>query len=103
MGLFDEAISEFIVASHSAGRKIDCLILQGVCFRELGEIGKALEFLTDILNQPELKEDEILGIKYELAVCHEALGETMPARQLYSEIMTVRADFSDTAVRISQL
>jgi hypothetical protein len=28
------------------------------------------------------------GIKYELAVCHEALGETMPARQLYSEIMT---------------
>jgi tetratricopeptide (TPR) repeat protein len=38
MGLFDEAISEFIVASHSAGRKIDCLILQGICFRELGEI-----------------------------------------------------------------
>ena len=103
MGLFDEAISEFIVASHSAGRRIDCLILQGICFRELGEINKAAEFLTDILSQPELTEDEMLGIKYELAVCHEALGETMPAKQLYSEIMTVRADFSDTAARISQL
>ena len=103
MGLFDEAISEFIVASHSAGRKIDCLILQGVCFREQGEVSKAVEFLTDILNQPELNENEILGIKYELAVCHEALGETMPAKQLYSEIMTVRSDFSDTAARLSNL
>ena len=69
----------------------------------MGEISKAVEFLTDILNQPELNEDEILGIKYELAVCHEALGETMPAKQLYSEIMTVRSDFSDTAARLSNL
>jgi tetratricopeptide (TPR) repeat protein len=103
MGLFDEAISEFIVASRSAERKIDCLILQGVCFRELGEVKKAVEFLTDILTQPELNEDEILGIQYELALCHEALGETMLAKQFYSKIMSVRADFSDTAIRLSQL
>jgi len=103
MGLFDEAISEFIVASRSVERKIDCLILQGTCLRELGEVNKAVEFLGDILSQPELNEDEILGIKYELAVCHEALAETMLAKQLYSEIMAVRADFSDTAVRLSQL
>jgi len=103
MGLYDEAISEFIVASRSAERKIDCLILQGTCLRDLGEVNKATELLAGILNLPGLKEDEVLGIKYELAVCHEALAETMQARQLYSEIMAVRADFSDTAVRLSRL
>jgi len=103
MGLFDEAISEFIVASRSAERKIDCLILQGICFRDLGDVGKAAEFLADILNRPGLKEDEVLGIKYELAVCYEALDETLQAKKLYSEIIAVRADFSDTAARLSQL
>ena len=42
MGLFDEAISEFIVASKSQERKIDSLILKAVCFREQGETEKAV-------------------------------------------------------------
>ncbi len=103
MGLFEEAISEFIVASRSDSRKIDALILQAVCFRELGETEKAVEILSDTLNFPEISDDELLGLKYELAICREALGEIQLARQLYSEIMTVRPDFSDTASRISAL
>lgn len=103
MGLFDEAISEFIVAAHSAERKVDCQILQGVCFRESGEIGKALEILTATLHEPELNEDKILGIKYELGVCHEAVDEKAEAKKLYSEILAIRPDFSDTASRLLQL
>lgn len=103
MGLFDEAISEFIVASKSQERKIDSLILQAVCFREQGETEKAVEILSDTLNLPEINDDGILGVKYELAICREALGEDHLARQLYTEIMTVRPDFSDTASRIDSL
>jgi tetratricopeptide (TPR) repeat protein len=103
MGLFDEAISEFLVASRSVERKIDSLILQGVCFRELGNTEKAVEILTDTLNLPDINDDELLGVKYELAICREVLGEKPLARQLYAEIITVRPDFSDTASRMEAL
>jgi len=103
MGLFDEAISEFIVASKSRERKIDSLVLQAVCFREQGETEKAVEILTDTLNLPEINDDGLLGVKYELAICREALGDDQQARQLYTEIMTIRPDFSDTASRIDSL
>lgn len=103
MGLFDEAITEFLVAAHSPERKIDCMILMAVCLREVGELQKAVEILAETLKEPDLNEDEVLGIKYELAICHEALAETELAKQLYSDIIAVRPDFSDTAVRLSQL
>ena len=103
MGLFDEAISEFLVASRSEERKIDSLILTAVCFRELGKTEMAVEILSDTVKLPDIKDDELLGVKYELAICRETLGEMLLARQLYTEIMTVRPDFSDTANRIDLL
>src|SRR6185369_8328943 len=65
MGLFDEAISEFLVASRSEERKIDSLILTAVCFRELGKTEMAVEILSDTVKLPDIKDDELLGVKYE--------------------------------------
>ena len=103
MGLFDEAIGEFTVASRSPQRKIDCLILQGICYRDMGELAKAVEILTDTLNLSEVNEDELLGIKHELAICHEMTGEKNKAIELYSEILDLRPDFSDTSSRFDAL
>jgi lipopolysaccharide biosynthesis regulator YciM len=92
-----------MVASKSQERKIDSLILKAVCFREQGDTERAIEILSDTLTLPEINDDELLGVKYELAICREALGEIVLARQLYTEIMTERPDFSDTASRIDSL
>lgn len=103
MGLFDDAIAEFTVASHSPARRIDCLTLQGLCHRENGALDQAVEILTVTLQEPTITEDELLGIKYELAVCHDMAGDKDAARRLFSEIVTVRPGFSDAAARLEKL
>jgi tetratricopeptide (TPR) repeat protein len=103
MGLFDEAISEFIVASNSPARKIDCLLLQGLCHRENGDLAKAEEILATILGVPNITEDEMLSVKYELADCYIYTGELDIARRLLSEIVTLRPHFSDAASRLENL
>jgi len=37
MGLFDEAIKEFCMASVDPLRQVDCLTLLGICLREKGD------------------------------------------------------------------
>ncbi|NJD90380.1 MAG: tetratricopeptide repeat protein [Geobacter sp.] len=103
MGLYDEAIGEFTVASRSPERKVDCLILQGICFRDMGNTAKALEIFSDTINLGGLNEDEILGIKYELATCREISGDQDAAMELYREILEKRPDFSDTAAKLAAL
>lgn len=103
MGLFDEAIAEFKVAARSPGRKVDCLILQGLCHRDGGDLSKAVMTLYAILQEPEITEDELLSVKYELAACHEISGETDAARRLFTEIVTIRPGFSDAADHLENL
>lgn len=103
MGLWDEAIAEFIVASRSSERKIDSLILEGVCLRELGSVAKAIEILADTLKYEHITEDECLGVQYELALCHEASGDFDMARSMLTGIVKVRPTFSDVAARLKNL
>lgn len=103
MGLWDEAIGEFIVASRSPLRRIDALTLQGVCLRELGNVAKAVEMLSDALNNERITEDERIGVQYELALCHEATGDFGQARTMLTEIITARPTYSDVAARLENL
>lgn len=103
MGLFDEAISEFIFASRSPERRVDSMILQGVCLREIGNIGKAIEMLADTIKDSAISEDELLGLKYELALCYEESGEPSVAIELYSEIVKARPEFSDASAKLKKL
>lgn len=103
MGLFDEAMGEFIVASRSRERKIDSLTLQGVCLREIGNLDKAVEMLSDTLQCKEISEDERLGVQYEIALCHEASGNFKEARIMLTNIIAARPRFSDVATRLRNL
>lgn len=103
MGLLDEAIGEFIVASCSPLRKIDALTLQGVCLRELGNVDKAVEILSDTLKDKSITENECLGIQYELALCHESSGDFTLARTMLKDIIAARPTYSDVATRLKNL
>lgn len=103
MGLFDEAIGEFLIASRSRSRKIDSLILQGVCLREIGSLAKAVEILSDTLKNEEITEDEDLGIQYEIALCHEASEAFAEARIMLADILKARPTYNDVATRLKNL
>lgn len=103
MGLFDEAIGEFIIAARSRERKIDSSILQGVCLREVGSVDKAVEILTDTLEHAEITEDERLGIQYEIALCYEVSENFTGARSILADILKARPAFNDVATRLKNL
>lgn len=103
MGLYDEAISEFIVAAHAPAREIDCLLLQSQCHRDKGDPSRAEAILTFLMEQTPVNEDELLSIKYELALCNELSGKTESARRLFTEIIALCPGFSDAASRLKTL
>jgi len=103
MGLYEEAVAEFQVAADSPGRRIDSLLLMALCHRENGDLASAEKQLTSVMQEPSISEDELLSVKYELAVCQELAGNTDAARRMFTDIVTIRPGFSDVATRLGNL
>lgn len=103
MGLFDDAIKEFQNASLNPQRKVDCLTLQAVCYREKGEFGMAEELLQNGIGLEELAGAELLSLKYELAFLYENSGRMDDAFSIYSEVNAVNPDFHGVAGKIALL
>lgn len=100
MGLLDEAIIEFRRASEDAGRRVECLIQQGSCLRDKGELGLAESVLQSLLAAPGLTLEEGSAIRYELALTIEASGRAADAARLYGEIEATNPTFRDVKVRL---
>lgn len=103
MGLLDEAIAEFRVASRAPERKVDSLVLQGLCYREKGDGERAMSLLMSGMGLQGLSRDELLTLKYELALLHEAGGKPDAALSLYREIAAVNRHFRETAQKLAAL
>jgi tetratricopeptide (TPR) repeat protein len=103
MGLFDEAIAEFRVASKAPERKVDSLVLQGLCYREKGDTEKAMALLKTGMGIRGLSRDELLTLKYELALLHEGSGNSDEAVALFKEIAAVNSHFRETAQKLAAL
>lgn len=103
MGLFEEAIAEFRVASRAPERKVDSLVLQGLCYREKGDTEKAMAVLKTGTGIRGLSRDELLTLKYELALLHEGSGNNDEALTLFKEIAAVNGRFRETAQKLAAL
>lgn len=99
MGLFDEAINEFRVAAKDPTKRIDCMILQGVCLRDRGELDTAANVLSSLM-KPGLDLEDQCAVKYELALTYVALGNNEQASLLFSEIDIVNPGFRDVSSRL---
>jgi tetratricopeptide (TPR) repeat protein len=103
MGLYGDAIREFAVAAGNPRRRLDCLTLQAICYREKGEPGKAEELLQQGRSLEVLSVEERMSLSYELAFLLETTGEMDEAIGLYREVHGVNPDFHDVAARLSSL
>jgi len=74
-----------------------------LCHRENGDLASAEKQLTSVMQEPSISEDELLSVKYELAVCQELAGNTDAARRMFTDIVTIRPGFSDVATRLGNL
>ncbi len=103
MGLLDDAIAEFQMASKDEKRFLECCSLLGLCFIEKGLPKLAIKWYEKGLAAPGYSEDEYQSIKYELAQTYEMLGEWQKAYEIYLEVYANNANYRDVSLKIKEL
>jgi tetratricopeptide (TPR) repeat protein len=103
MGLLDEAIAEFQLASKDETRLLECCSMLGLCFLEKGMPEIAIKWFEKGLGAPGRRDEEYHGLRYDLAQAHEAAGSTERALEIYMDIYRVNARFRDVRERVRGL
>ncbi|MDH7499004.1 MAG: hypothetical protein QHH30_01295, partial [candidate division NC10 bacterium] len=103
MDLLEEAIEEFRLAAREPSLTLDCSQLIGLCYMKMGATQVAIgEFLKG-LSLPGQRPEQYRGLKYELALAHEASGNLQDAIDLYSDIFREDPGFREVANKVKSL
>ncbi len=103
MGLYDIAIKEFIAAAVDPLRTADCLILQGICLREQGDLHRAEEVLLSGVERYDHEPGKSLNLRYELGLLYEASGRNDDALRAFRDVFGANPGFRDTVGKIARL
>jgi tetratricopeptide (TPR) repeat protein len=103
MGLIDEAIGEFQLASKDPGRAVECCSMLGLCFQEKGMPQLAIKWYRKGLETPRIKETETVGLLYDLAMVYLSLGDMDNAYRTFLEVYGLDTGFRDVAARVREL
>jgi len=103
MGLIDEAIGEFQLASKDPKRAVECSSMLGLCFLEKGMPQLAIKWYRKGLEMPEITSDEHVGLLYDLGCAYVEVGDTDNAQQAFVEVYGLNSNYRDIVNRIKQL
>ena len=103
MGLIDEAIGEFQLASKDLKRAVECASMLGLCFLEKGMPQLAIKWYRKGLDMPEIKDEEHLGLLYDLASAYMETGDAENAQKAFTEVYGMNSTYRDVSARIKQL
>jgi len=103
MGLLNEAITEFKVASHDPEFFVEACSMIGVCATELEQYEEATAWYQKALVAPNLSTDARTALRYELALAFERTGEIQQALGLFEEIQTHDPAYRDVGARLAAL
>lgn len=103
MGLMEDAINEFRIASKDPQRKIRCCRVIARCCMEQGNLQGAIDEFRDLLSGLSGDSDEAMDIKYDLADMYVKKEDYNDALELYDEIYSQDAGYSDVARKIENV
>jgi len=103
MGLTDEAIGEFQLASKDPKRSVECASMLGLCFLEKGMPQLAIKWYRKGLEMPEINEEEHVGLLYDLGNAYVEVGDTQNAQKAFMEVYGMNTNYRDVVSRIKQL
>lgn len=103
MGLIDEAIAEFQIASKDPRRFLECCSMLGLCFVEKGMPKLAVKWYQRGLETPGYGEEEYQGLRFELAAAHALMGELEKAHEIYQEVYGINASYRNVAKKMKEL
>lgn len=109
MGLLDEAIGEFQKVSKAVqqGRPfpyaMNCAALLALAFMDKGEPKVASVWYQRALETPDLDEEAILALRYDLGAALDLAGEPSLALDNFRQVYAMNIDYRDVADRIAAL
>ncbi len=103
MGLIDEAIGEFQLASKDPGRSVECCSMLGLCFLEKGMPQLAIKWYRKGLESPDVKEMETIGLLYDLGCVYQSTGEVESAYRTFLEVYGLNTNYRDVVHRVKDL
>ena len=103
MGLIDEAIGEFQLASKDPKRAVECASMLGLCFLEKGMPQLAIKWYRKGLEMPEITEEEHMGLLYDLGAAYQEVGDTGNAQKAFLEVYGMNTNYRDVVARMKQL
>jgi tetratricopeptide (TPR) repeat protein len=103
MGLLDEAIGEFQLASKAPSLLVSCCSMLGLCFLDKGLPELAVKWYRRGLDSGQASEDDHLGLLYDLGNVHDGLGEIETAYKIFVEIYGINTNYRDVVARIEEL
>ncbi len=105
MGLVDDAIAEFQIASRSKQKRVESIEALGGCFLDKREPAVARSLLLRALAEPSVAhgDDTLRGVLYLLGLASEALGARDDGLRYYQRVYAVDIRFRDVAARIQTL
>lgn len=103
MGLIDEAIGEFQLASKDPKRAVECASMLGLCFLEKGMPQLAIKWYRKGLEMPEISEEEHIGLLYDLGSAYVEVGDTDNAQKSYMEVYSLNSNYREIVSRMKEL
>ena len=105
MGLVDDAIAEFQIASRSKQKRVESIEALGGCFLDKREPAVARTLLMRALDDPSVahSDDTLRGVLYLLGLACEALGARDEGLRYYQRVYAVDIRFRDVAARVQTL
>ncbi|HSM52528.1 MAG TPA: hypothetical protein VLA75_14105, partial [Thermoanaerobaculia bacterium] len=103
MGLLDDAIGEFQLASKDARFLVDCCAMLGVCFLEKGMPELSVKWYRRALEAPELADEIRWGLLYDLGNAYLALGDRSAAYSAFVEVYGANSQYRDIVAKLAEL
>jgi len=103
MGLYQEAIEEFEIASKDEELKLKALEMIGSCFLERGKIDEAIGTLQEALKVTGRPTKEYFGIYFMLGNCYEDKGDMKTALKHYMAAFKIDKTVPELTKKINEL
>ena len=93
MGLYEEALNEFRVASAGDDYRAKAFEMAGQCHLEIEDFEDALEAFRRALRERTKEDPEYPGLCFNLGRALDGLGQTEEAQQSYAEVAALNPEF----------
>ncbi len=103
MGLSDEALAEFRIASGTPELYREACSMLGLCYWDRGETEEAIRWYRAALDAPGGEETPLSGLRYDLADRLEQTGDFRGAYDLFVQLLAEDPGYRDVNRRVAAL